>query len=229
MTKQPVIIVTEGTTALGKRICKEIAATQSIVIALSNDENAGYDLVAEDPRVRFRKADCYKESDIQSVVQEIQSQFGRLDALVNNPPLTPPGHDISFTELDLLDWNQALHQQITAPLFTARLCFPLLKTTQGVIVHVVPTPQDTAVNNEVLSVCSHGLIGLTESMANSLSPDVRVHAACYSLNSKNDDKTDANQFSDVAAMVRFLVSKETAHMNGQVFKVSNRVFDKKAI
>lgn len=228
MTKQPVMIVTEGTTELGKRICKELAATQSIVMSLSNDENAGYDLVAEDPRVRFRNTDCSKESDIAAAVREIESQFGRLDALVINPSVSLPDVGIPFTEMDLFDWNQALHHQLTATLFTARQCLPLLKATKGTIVHVVPTPQESAINSELLAVCSQGLIGLTEALANSLSPDVSVHAARYILNRADAKKNDVNQFKDVAAMVRFLVSNEASYINGQVFNVSNRVLDKKS-
>ncbi|KKC98562.1 MULTISPECIES: SDR family oxidoreductase [Photobacterium] len=227
MTKQPVIIVTEGTTELGKRICKELAATQSIVMSLSNDENAGYDLVAEDPRVRFRNTDCGKESEIATVAREIESQFGRLDALVINPQVSRPNAGIPFTELDLFDWNQALHHQLTASLFTARQCLPLLKATKGSIVHVVPTPHESAIHSELLAVCSQGLVGLTEALANSLSPDVTVHAARYILNQANAKKNDINQFRDLAAMVRFLVSHEASHINGQVFNVSNRVLDKK--
>ncbi|MDO6705340.1 SDR family NAD(P)-dependent oxidoreductase [Photobacterium sp. 1_MG-2023] len=227
MTKQPVIIVTEGTSALGARICKEIAATQSIVIALSTDENAGYDLVASDPRVRFRQANSQKESDVRAVLEEVEAQFGRLDALVYNPPSTPPGHLASFHELDLFDWNQALHQQLTAAVFSAQLSYPLLKSSQGAIVNVIPTPNEDDRHSEVLSVCSQGLIGLSESLANSLAPSVRVHAVCHYLNRSTDEKNDVNQYSDVAAMVRFLVSKETAHINGQVFKVTDRALEKK--
>ncbi len=75
---------------IGRGICELLASNETTIVAVDIDEDAGFELVARDPRIRFRRADVTSESDVSTVIAEIQAQFGRLDGLVNNAAIANP-------------------------------------------------------------------------------------------------------------------------------------------
>ncbi|BBC42073.1 3-beta-hydroxysteroid dehydrogenase [Photobacterium damselae subsp. piscicida] len=67
-----VYLVTGGASGIGRGICLYLAKKNATVIALDINEDAGFELVSQEPRIRFRRADVTSESDIQAVITDIE-------------------------------------------------------------------------------------------------------------------------------------------------------------
>lgn len=78
-------------------------------------------------------ADISKEEDVKSFIQEIQTQFGRLDALVNNAGVADfgPIEDTTFER-----WRTVMETNLDGTFLVSQEAIQLLKINQGAIVNI---------------------------------------------------------------------------------------------
>lgn len=223
--EKKVVLVTGGANGIGKGIANYLSKNM-LVIAIDIDENAGFQLVSENPLIRFRLLDVTNEQQIVSLIDEITSQHGRLDAVINNAAIANP-YNAPLHELDINDWNKALTVNLTAPMLMAKHTSLLLKDTNGCIINIASTRAlQSESNTEAYSATKGGVVALTHSLATSLSPDVRVN--CISpgwihTSKEQLSETDHTQHlagrvgnvTDIASMVAFLISDEAGFITGQ--------------
>lgn len=232
-----VILVTGGAKGIGRGICELLASNETTIVAVDIDEDAGFELVARDPRIRFRRADVTSESDVSTVIAEIQAQFGRLDGLVNNAAIANP-YNAPVESLALHDWNRMIAVNLTAPFLVAKICLPLLKESQGSIVNICSTRAvQSEPNTEAYSASKGGLISLSHALAVSLGPDVRVNCVSPGWIDTSNNKLRAidhnqhltgrvGQVGDVASMVKYLLSNDANFITGQNFTVDGGITKK---
>lgn len=108
--------------------------------------------------------------------QDLESRFGRLDALVNNAGTNIRG---SVDEVDLATWERILAVNLTSVLLSARM-LPLLRSSRGAIVNVSSGAGLVGVRRGAAYAASKGgVIALTRQMAVDLAADgVRVNVVC---------------------------------------------------
>ena len=120
-----------------------------------------------------QQADLKDVSAINSLIDNIVTQAGRLDILVNNASSFYPTDIGSITEEH---WNDLMGSNLKAPLFLAQAASPQLVKNKGCIVNMVDVygirPLDA---HPVYSTAKAGLIMLTKSLAKELGPNVRVN------------------------------------------------------
>ncbi|MGR5064906.1 SDR family oxidoreductase [Photobacterium sp. DNB22_13_2] len=220
-----VVLVTGGANGIGKGIANYLSKNM-LVIAIDIDENAGFQLVSENPLIRFRQLDVTNEQQLISLIEEITSQHGRLDAVINNAAISNP-YNAPLDQLDINDWNKALAVNLTAPMLMAKHTSLLLKDTNGCIINIASTRAlQSESNTEAYSATKGGVVALTHSLATSLSPDVRVN--CISpgwihVSKEQLSETDHSQHlagrvgnvTDIASMVAYLISDEAGFITGQ--------------
>lgn len=116
---------------------------------------------------------------------EAARQFfsGHLDVLIHNAANTSGVGGSHLSELSLEDWNASIETNLTAPMLLSQACLSMLqrtgsRTTGGCIIHMSSTRAFMSEpNNEPYSATKAGLLGLTQSMAVSLTPlGIRVNA-----------------------------------------------------
>ena len=61
----------------------------------------------------------------QSLADQIETEFGRLDGLVHNAGIL--GKRLSIEQHDIVEWQQVLHVNLTAPFVLTQALFPQLK------------------------------------------------------------------------------------------------------
>ncbi|SMY31944.1 Cyclopentanol dehydrogenase [Photobacterium malacitanum] len=227
---QNVILVTGGAKGIGKGICQYLSKKNNIVIAIDIDIDAGHQLVADNPKIRFWPADVTNRKDITAIVNEITLQFGRLDGLINNAAIANP-YNTPLDSLSLDEWQRIIDINLTAPLMITQQCLPLLKISKGNVVNISSTRAlQSEANTEAYSATKGGIVSLTHALAVSLGPEIKVN--CISpgwINSSNEilNSTDHQQHlvgrvghtDDIAEMVEFLICNQSGFITGQNFVI----------
>src|SRR5215217_9551672 len=83
-----VVLVTGGSSGIGKRLARDLLIRGDTVVIVSHDESRLYeaeqDLRAISSRVRAIRCDVRDAEDVQQAVHQTLAEFGRIDVLVNN-------------------------------------------------------------------------------------------------------------------------------------------------
>ncbi len=118
--------------------------------------------------------DLRSPQQIKDVVSQAGVFFNQhLDVLINNAAFTGAIR-VPFEALELEDWNRALETNLTAPMLMSQACLPLLRSQQGrpyggAIINMSSTrARQSEPGSEGYGATKAGLIGLTQSLSNSL-------------------------------------------------------------
>jgi SDR family mycofactocin-dependent oxidoreductase len=133
-----------------------------------------------DRRVLVRQADVRNRSDLESVVADGISELGRLDIVVPNAGICPPG--APFWEISPREWATVLDINLTGVWNTVSAAVPPM-IAAGNGGSVVMTSSSSAIksppNLSDYSASKKGVIALMETMAVELGPHyIRVNAIC---------------------------------------------------
>jgi len=92
---QKVVLVTGGTSGIGRATAVAFAREGAQVILAARREHLGKDVVheieADNGKAVFIKTDIRIPEEIDHLFQEIQTRYGRLDCAFNNAGLSAPG------------------------------------------------------------------------------------------------------------------------------------------
>ena len=126
------------------------------------------------------------KSEIDSLFNQIQTNFGRLDLLFNNAGIGTPS--VPTEEVSLQDWNTCVNVNLTGAFLCSREAIRMMKTqspkggriiNNGSVSAHVPRPHSAA-----YTATKHGMTGLTKSIA----LDGRQHdIACSQIDIGNAD------------------------------------------
>jgi 3-oxoacyl-[acyl-carrier protein] reductase len=180
--------------------------------------------------------DVADSAQVKSGFQQVLSQLGRLDILVNNAAIT---RDTLALRMKLEDWDAVLRTNLTG----AHLCIQqalgaMLKQRSGRIINLSSVVAQTGNAGQVNYVASKaGLIGLTRAIAvevasrnitvNAVAPGFIATPMTDVLSQEIKDKMKAmiplgrfGSDKDIAAAIVFLASDEASYITGQVLEVN---------
>lgn len=233
------ILITGGAKRVGAAICRELHANgANLMIHYKTSINEARALQAElnlqrPNSVAIIQGDLLNISMLPNLIHETINQFSRLDVLINNASTYYPteiGHITEENWLDLVGSN------LKAPMFLAQAAAAELRKNHGCIINItdmhIERPKKSYV---VYSVAKAGLVTLTKSLAQELSPEVRVNAVAPGpvLWPENNPQFDevyrqrvisqtllkrVGEASDIAKAVKFLVT-DAPFITGHVLAV----------
>jgi NAD(P)-dependent dehydrogenase (short-subunit alcohol dehydrogenase family) len=187
-----VALITGAGRGIGKAIAIGFAREGADIVAMSRTL-AQVDETAREVKALGRRAlaivgDVSGLNDVRSMAEQVQHSFGGLDVLVNNAALRmnqlgkKDSYTISFTELTIEDWDNAINVNLRGPFLCIRELLPLIrKSGGGSIINISAGGGKRGMAGRVPYCASKfGLEGLTQSLAlefqslniavNSLSP-----------------------------------------------------------
>jgi 3-oxoacyl-[acyl-carrier protein] reductase len=121
--KNKVVLITGGSRGIGSAICEAFAAEGAIVAFSyihSRDRAEALAVRLQNKyggKVMSMAADMSKESEIMSMIADIERSFGVIDILVNNAAICPSGTVVSYTREV---WEQTFATNVTGMFVASR-------------------------------------------------------------------------------------------------------------
>jgi NAD(P)-dependent dehydrogenase (short-subunit alcohol dehydrogenase family) len=139
-TKKRIALVTGGNRGLGFETCRQLAQLDLSVILTARDITKGKiaseRLSEEGLDVTFYQLDVSDESQINRIADQVESQFGRIDVLVNNAAILYDTWQ-NAVNADFDTVNQAIRTNLIGPWRLIQKCIPIMKRNKyGRIVNV---------------------------------------------------------------------------------------------
>ena len=243
--KDKVVIVTGAASGLGEADARMLAAESAIVIMTDINADAGQ-RIAKEIGATFFQQDVSSESEWSDLINLVRTQFGRLDALVNNAGIAIIA-DIETTTAD--QWRRTMSTHLDGTFWGCQSAIPLMKESGGgSIINMSSTAALVGIPAYLAySAAKGGILSMTKSIAvhckqqklgircNSIHPGSistpMVHEAVKTL--AGIDMTampDVEQGrkdmgigepDDIAHMVTYLISDASKHINGAQIVIDN--------
>lgn len=173
-----VAIITGGGQGIGKAIVQAFSHQGAHVVIAEADEEAGKEcqqwIQGKGGQATYMACDVSQESSIQSMIQTVAAQLGRIDVLVNNAGVS---RFKSVEEISIREFDEVLAVNLRGAFVCAKYAAPHLKEHKGSIINIASTRAlMSEPGSEAYAASKGGLLALTHALAVSLGPAVRVNA-----------------------------------------------------
>jgi 3-oxoacyl-[acyl-carrier protein] reductase len=180
---KPVALVTGASTGIGRSAAIALARNgYDVVINFSRSEDAAKitarDAKAAGARTLLCRCDVSDDTCVRAMIAAVETEFGRLDVLINNAGTTVDVEPKNFDGMKVEDWNRVFNVNVLGLFLVTRAAVPLLrKSPNGCVVNtcsiagVRPSAQPLPYAASKAAVAN-----LTKTLANALGPQIRVNA-----------------------------------------------------
>ena len=179
---RPVGLVTGSATGIGRAEAVALAAAgHDVVVNYRSSEDAARQTAAaceaHGAKTLVVGCDVADDAQVQTMIAEARSAFGRLDVLCNNAGITSTAPFKDLDAIDMDEWDRVFAVNVRGIVQVSRAAVPMLRAARGCIVNTAsivslrPGPQPLAYSASKASVAS-----LTMTLALALGPDIRVNA-----------------------------------------------------
>ena len=232
-----VAIITGGARRIGAEIAHTLhAADFDVLVHYRNSNNAANSLCDELNSVRKNSCisvpgDLDEFSTYLNIIETAMTEFGRIDALINNASSFYP---TPIKEATHKQWQELMASNLKAPLFLSQQAIPELEKNHGNIINVVDIYANRPLaDHPIYCSAKAGLQMLTKSLARDLNGKIRVNGVAPGaiLWPENDAGVDPQEEllkripmnslgepADIAKTIRFLLL-DAPYINGQIIAV----------
>ena len=236
-----VAVVTGASRGIGKGIALELARNgASIAIVYRSEEEKAKQVQAEiegmgQEAIAIR-CDVSKSEDVSRLYDAVMDKWGQADFIINNAGIH---QHLKSWELSEDDWHKVLDVNLTGAFLVSKAFTPhMMERKSGRIIHISSCVAFTGTDHEVHYAASKGgLFSLTKSHAlelaghginvNAIAPgyietDMLVFDEIHPLGKvlKTIPQHRLGQPQDIARAVKFLCSRDSDYITGQVMHVN---------
>ncbi len=236
-----VAVVTGASRGIGRGIALELAAHGAGIAVIYRTEGAKAAEVVEAIKAMGRKAiavqcDVANAKEVEAMRDAVLKEFGHADFIINNAGIH---QHLKSWELSDEDWHRVMDVNITGTFLVARAFTPhLIERKSGRIVNISSCVAFTGTDHEVHYAASKGaVLALTKSLAlelashginvNAIAPgyietDMVVFEGVHDREAviKGIPASRLGQPEDIGRAARFLCSRDSDYMTGQVLHVN---------
>jgi NAD(P)-dependent dehydrogenase (short-subunit alcohol dehydrogenase family) len=162
-----VAMVTGGARGLGEAICRELSAAGAHVvmadIRMDLAAQAASKMQQDGGRVTTLELNVMNERQIQSALDQVKHDFGRLDVLVNSAGIDKT---VSIEELTIEDWDAIMAVNLRAPFILSKYALQMMREQgSGYIINICSTGALRAwPNASAYHASKWGLLGFTNAL-----------------------------------------------------------------
>lgn len=162
-----VALVTGGGRGLGEAICRMLGVEGAIAIVADIREELAetiaLEIQADGGKAKAIRLDVCDEQQVEIAIEQIVSEFGRLDILINNA-----GTDVTLPvdELTIAEWDRVLAVNLRAPFVLSKQVLPTMQQQgRGHIVNIASTASKRAwANASAYHASKWGLLGFSHAL-----------------------------------------------------------------
>ncbi len=236
MTDKKVALVTGASRGIGKACALELAkAGYDVVVNYAGNEQAAIDTVSEikshGVESKAVKFDVSNQEEVNSAIEQIISDFGKVDVLVNNAGITRDG---LFIRMNSEAWEAVINTNLNSAFYvTQPISKIMMKQRSGCIINMSSIAGVFGNAGQAnYAAAKAGMIGLTKALAKELaSRGIRVNAIAPGF-IQTDMTKDLNTEKiveaipmkklgtpeDIAKAVKFL-AEDAPYITGQVIGI----------
>jgi 3-oxoacyl-[acyl-carrier protein] reductase len=181
--ERPVALVTGASSGIGRSSALALAARgHDVAINYATRAEAAREVAAKAASFGVRaitvQADVADEVAVVAMLETVEGEFGRLDALVNNAGTTVSTPPSDLAGLSMADWDRVFAVNVRGMFQVTRAAVPMLRRSPHAavvntasIVGLRPGPQPFP-----YAASKAAVVSLTRTLAGALGPQVRVNA-----------------------------------------------------
>ena len=236
-----VSIVTGAGAGIGRSIAIRLARSRSSLALADINLNSARETEEEiggwGGLAASFQVDVTQRSQLETMVDRVVDQFGRIDILVNNAGIA--GRAAPLSELQDQDWHQVMDTNLNSIFYCCRAVIPhMMERKYGRIINIASIAGKEGNPNMIpYSASKAGFIGFTKALAkeltsfnilvNAVTPAVVKTAILDQVTPEQVKYMTSRiplgrtaQPEEVAAVVHFLASEDSSFVTGQVYDVS---------
>lgn len=231
-----VVIVTGASRGIGKGIAQLFASEGAKLVLVGRDEKAlnqvTEGLTKEGTQVLSVLADVSSSEDVERVIQDTLTRYGRIDVLCHNAGIYPQAR---LENMTLEQWQKVIDVNLTGTFLAVKACIPAMKAQGGgkiVITSSISGPQTALPGYSHYTASKGGVAGFIRTAAVELAKyKININAVepgniiTEGFNELGEDHINnmvravplgrLGTPEDVAHAMLFLASKEASYITGQ--------------
>lgn len=235
------VLITGSSRGIGRAIAKKLNKDYKIVINYNKSKDKALDLLyelrKENPYVLAIKADVSKEDEVENMFNIIESNFKKVDILINNAGIS---YFSLIQDTPFEKWKNIMDTNLNSVFLNSKRAIPkMVEQKSGVIINMSSIWGDFGASMEATYSTSKGAINtFTKALAKELAPsNVRVNAIAPGMVDtdlmRNDFTNDELELlknevaikrfatpKEIAGLVSYLISDEASYITGDIIHIN---------
>jgi len=228
--KNKVVVVTGGSSGIGKRIAERFSEEGAKVIASSRDEKS-------EGNFEFIKADVREEREVKGLIESVIKKYRKIDILINSAGIYSQ-NQYDIVNLSAEEFDDSMNTNFRGTFLTTKHVLPYLLKNEGNIVNISSALGLVPEKESSIYCSSKAAVNMfTKTLAlNYADQGIRINAVCPGpidtpmLNEnipagEMKDYLEANPMKrvgttdEVANLVLFLASSKASYITGSLYTV----------
>ena len=234
------ILITGATGGIGNDIVKKFVSLGGTVFGSGTKDEKLENLKKNFPNIKTKKFDISDHSKIENFIEEVSSELGGLDILINNAGINKDNLSLRMKEDE---WKMVVDINLTSTFLLSKFGIKkMLKSKFGRIVNIASIVGHTGnLGQSNYSASKSGIIGMSKSLAieyakknitiNCVSPGFITSEMTKNIAEKVRDLLISRipmgrlgTGEDVSNCVAFLSSEEASYVTGETIHVNGGMY-----
>jgi 3-oxoacyl-[acyl-carrier protein] reductase len=236
--KNKIALITGSSRGIGKAIALEFAKEGAkIIVNYVNAEKEAKQVVQDIKKLGSDaiaiKCDVSDEKQVQKMIKEAVTKYGRIDVLVNNAGIV---YDIPFKEKTAEQWKKTLEVNLIGPFLCVKYALEHIPKG-GRIINISSTNaiDSLAPDSMDYDASKSGVVSLTKNLATELAPNILVNSIAPGWVNTDINKGLSKEFikeetarillkrfarpEEIAKLALFLASEDSSFITGTTIKI----------